>query len=81
MEINKQVQKYLDEMADAQVEVDSQKDLMKTIIENAEENCDVDKAEFREAAKLYYLKKYFPEKFDKQQAKTEIVTAIAEIDV
>jgi len=81
MDITKDVQKYLDEMADSLVEIDSQKDLQKTIVDNAEEKCSVDKTEFKEAARLYYLKKYHPEKFDKAKGKAEIIESVDNVDV
>lgn len=72
----KQLKKYAQEYSDAQLEKEAQVDLQKSIIESASEKLDMDKAEFRQYADLYYKKNYKPEAFEKIEGMAEKVDVI-----
>ena len=72
----KELKKYAQEYADAQLEKEAQADLQKSIIESASESLGMDKAEFRQYADLYYKHVYKPELFQKVEGMAEKVDVI-----
>lgn len=72
----KELKKYAQEFADAQLEKEAQADLQKSIIESASESMGIDKADFRQYADLYYKKNYKPELFEKIEGLGEKVDVI-----
>ncbi|QDP66561.1 MAG: hypothetical protein Tp1111DCM1126091_67 [Prokaryotic dsDNA virus sp.] len=72
----KELKKYAQEWSDSQLEKESQADLQKSIVETAAEKLDMDKAEFRQYADLFYKKNYKPDAFSKVEGMAEKVDVI-----
>lgn len=72
----KEFTKYMTEWSDAQLEKESQVDLQKSIVETASDKLQMDKAEFRQYADLYFKKNYKPEAFSKVEGMAEKVDVI-----
>lgn len=64
------------EWSNAQLEKEAQSDLQKSIVETCSAKLDMDKAEFRQYADLYYKKTYQPEKFEKVEGMLDKVDVI-----
>ena len=64
------------EWSNAQLEKEAQSDLQKSIVETCSSKLDMEKAEFRQYADLYYKKNYKIEAFEKIEGMAEKVDVI-----
>ena len=64
------------EWSNAQLEKEAQSDLQKSIVETCSTKLDMDKAEFRQYADLYFKHVYKPDAFSKVEGMAEKVDVI-----
>jgi len=72
----KKLEELLKEWCDAEIQSQGFKDLKSSIAETAKEKLNLSASEFNHKAKLYYMKKYDQEKFDKIKDKSEDIDLI-----
>ncbi len=72
----KDLKKYAQEWADAELQKDAQKDVQASVLETGAEKLDMSKADLKKYAELYYKYTYKPDAFEKIEGVAEKVDVI-----